>query len=461
MTFVPESGQSIFPFELHVHVLTIQSLQSAYCSQFADGTDFLLDIGISPTVIASVWIIPPLCGATLQPIFGILSDRLKFKVGRREPFVLLGGVGLLCALLTQAWSPEIANILDGACKETRLACTTKILVSVFAVVVLYASAQAVQVGTRAKMIDECHVTQQLDVNTWASRVISLTSVLYYILSYGLPPLNTVELRMQELALISVIIIVGTISVAGVAGFQAPPSYSASWALPRNNPLRHGSYVQQLKETVTTRMTKILGVQLLSSFAWFPYLFYISRYITEKGNTTERLGPLALFLQSVVHLTTSLILPSLVRHPAENTISTTAISNIPKLEPILIWRLSLALYSTCVAGILLTNSIGFTLALAALTGICWAVTQIIPYTMLTDDFIQANDGRFRRPSRSGLFLGINNLSTTIPQIIAGLICTTIFSAVSERHTNSLSNGMTMSLAAGSLVSLLATVVSFCI
>ncbi|TRX97994.1 hypothetical protein FHL15_001204 [Xylaria flabelliformis] len=324
-----------------------------------------------PTVIASVWIIPPLCGATLQPLFGILSDRLKFKVGRREPFVLLGGVGLLCALLTQAWSPEIANILDGTCKETRLACTTKIFVSVFAVVVLYASAQAVQVGTRAKMIDECHVTQQLDVNTWASRVISLTSVLYYVLSYGLPPLNTVELRMQELALISVIIIVGTISIAGVAGFQAPPSYSASRALPRNNPLRHGSYVQQLKETVTARMTKILGVQFLSSFAWFPYLFYISRYITEKGhgegNTTERLGPLALFLQSVVHLTTSLILPSLVRHPAENNNSTTAMSNIPKLEPILIWRLSLALYSTCVAGILLTNSTGFTLALAALTG----------------------------------------------------------------------------------------------
>ncbi|KAI0548955.1 hypothetical protein F4679DRAFT_596125 [Xylaria curta] len=271
-------------FEMLALTISLAGLQSAYCSQFADGTDFLLDVGISPTVIASVWIIPPLCGATLQPLLGILSDKLKFNVGRREPFVLLGGVGLLCALLTQAWSPEIANILDGTCKETRLACTTKIFVSVFAVVVLYASAQAVQVGTRAKMIDECHVTQQLDVNTWASRVISLTSVLYYILSYGLPPLNTVELRMQELALISVIIIVGTISVAGVAGFQAPPSYSASQAPPRKNPLRHATYVQQLKETVTTRMTKILVVQLLSSFAWFPYLFYISRYITEKGLT---------------------------------------------------------------------------------------------------------------------------------------------------------------------------------
>ncbi|KAI1752009.1 major facilitator superfamily domain-containing protein [Xylaria castorea] len=452
-------------YEMLALTISLAGLQSAYCSQFADGTDFLLDIGISPTVIASVWIIPPLCGATLQPLFGMLSDKLKVKVGRREPFVLLGGIGLLCALLTQAWSPEIANSLDGTCEGTRPACRTKIFVSVFAVVVLYASAQAVQVGTRAKMIDECHVNQQLDVNTWASRVISLTSVLYYILSYGLPPLSTVELRMQELALISVIIIVGTISIAGVAGFQAPTPYPASRTLLRKNPLRHKSYIQQLKETITARMIKILAVQFLSSFAWFPYLFYISRYITEKGrgegSTAERLGPLALFLQSVVHLTTSLALPSLIRHTTKSTNSTTVTSSIPKLEPIQIWRISLALYSASVAGILLTNSTDFMLALAALTGLCWAVTQIIPYTMLTDEFIQGNDGDYRSPSRSGLFLGINNLSLTIPQIIAGLICTSIFSAVSERHTDSLSNGMTMSLAAGSLVSLLATVVSFCI
>ncbi|KAI8948265.1 hypothetical protein F4801DRAFT_557755 [Xylaria longipes] len=315
------------------------------------------------------------------------------------------------------------------------------------------------------MVDECHLTQQLDVNTWASRVISLTSVLYYILSYGLPPLTTVELRMQELALISAIIIVGAISTACMAGFQAPPPCPASRALPTKNSLRHKSYIQQLKETVTTRMTKILAVQFLSSFAWFPYLFYISRYITEKGrgegNTTERLGPLALFLQSVVHLTTSLILPSLIGHNTRNANSTTVAFNIPKFEPIQIWRLSQALYSAFVAGILLTNSTDLMLALAAMTGLCWAVMQIIPYTMLTDEFIKRNDADYRKLSRSGLFLGINNLSMTIPQVIAGFICTTIFSTVSERHTNSLSNGMTRSLAAGSLVSLLATAVSFCI
>ncbi|KAI0449779.1 major facilitator superfamily domain-containing protein [Xylaria acuta] len=451
--------------EILVLTISLAGLQSAYCSQFADGTDFLLDIGISPTVIASVWIIPPLCGATLQPVFGILSDRLKEKVGRREPFVLVGGIGLLCALLTQAWSSTIADNLDGSCEGTWPACRTKVFVNVFAVVVLYASAQSVQAGTRAKMIDECHVTQQLDVNAWASRVISLTSVLYYVLSYGLTPLRTIELRMQELALISGIIIVGAISIACVTGFQTPPPYPASRALTTKNPLRNKSYVQQLKETVTTRMTKILAVQFLSSFAWFPYLFYISRYITEKGhgegNTAERLGPLALFLQSVVHLTTSLVLPSLVSHTTDNTNSTTVAFNIPKLEPIRIWRLSLTLYSAFVAGILLTNSTAFMLALTAMTGFCWAVTQIIPYTMLTDEFILRKGGDHRRSSRSGLFLGINNLSLTIPQIIAGLICTTIFSTVSERHTNSLSDGMTRSLAAGSLVSLLATVASFCI
>ncbi|KAI0905953.1 hypothetical protein F4823DRAFT_109353 [Ustulina deusta] len=424
-----------------------------------------MDIGISPTVIASVWIIPPVCGATLQPLFGILSDTLKEKVGRREPFVLLGGIGLLCALLIQAWSSTIANNFDGSCEGTWPACRIKIFVSVLTVVVLYASAQAVQIGTRAKMVEECRVTQQLDLNAWASRVISLTSVLYYILSYGLPPLRTIELRMQELALISSIIIVVAISIPCVASFQTPPHCSASQALPTKNRLKHMSYIQQLKETVTTRMIKILAVQFLSSFAWFPYLFYISRYITEKshsnGDRAKRLGPLALFLQSVVHLTTSLALPSLVSHTTRKANSTIVAFKFPTLPPMRIWRLSQALYSVCVAGILLTNSTGFMLALAALTGLCWAVMQIIPYTMLTDEFILGNDEGHRRSSRSGLFLGINNLSLTIPQIIAGLICTTIFSTVSNGDTNSLFNGMTRSLAVGSFVSLLAAAVSFCI
>ncbi|KAI3339092.1 hypothetical protein F4824DRAFT_509025 [Ustulina deusta] len=414
-------------YEMLVLTISLAGLQSAYCSQFADGTDFLMEIGISPTVIASVWIIPPVCGAILQPLFGILSDTLKEKVGRREPFVLVGGIGLLCALLIQAWSSTIANSFDSSCEGTWPACRIKIFVSVLTVVVLYA------------------------------RVVSLTSVLYYILSYGLPPLGTIELRMQELALISSIIIVVAISIPCVASFQTPPHYSTSRALPTKNRIKHMSYIQQLKETVTTRMIKILAVQFLSSFAWFPYLFYIS----SNGDRAKRLGPLALFLQSVVHLTTSLALPFLVSHTTRKANSTIVAFKFPTLPPMRIWRLSQALYSVCVAAILLTNSTGFMLALAALTGLCWAVMQIIPYTMLTDEFILGNDEGHRRSSRSGLFLGINNLSLTIPQIIAGLICTTIFSTVSNGDTNSLFNGMTRSLAVGSFVSLLAAAVSFCI
>ncbi|KAI1176850.1 hypothetical protein F4777DRAFT_544561 [Nemania sp. FL0916] len=451
--------------EMLTLTIGLAGLQSAYCSQFANGTDFLLGIGISPALIASVWIIPPLCGAVLQPLFGILSDALRTRVGRREPLVLLGAVGLLCALLVQAWGPAIANSLDASCDGSWPACPAKIIVSIFAVVLLYTSAQAVQVATRAKMVDECHVGQQLDVNTWASRVISLTSVFYYILSYGLQPLRGIELRMKELALISAILVVATVTIACAAGFQAPPAYRAPRTLPAKHLLERVSYYQQVKETVTTRMSKILVVQFLSSFAWFPYLFYISRYITEKnhdgGKIVERLGPLALFLQSVVHLITSVILPFFVSHTVEKSTLTTVSINIPKLDPVRLWRLSLAIYSACVAGIVLTDSTILMLALAALTGFCWAVTLIVPYTLLTDEFMLRNDGEHRRSTRSGVFLGINNLAITVPQIIAGLICTTIFSTVSEKHTNSLSNGMTISLSAGSVVSLLATVVSFCI
>ncbi|KAI0164042.1 major facilitator superfamily domain-containing protein [Xylariaceae sp. FL1272] len=417
------------------------------------GSDYLLNIGISPAVIASVWIIPPLCGAIFQPLFGILSDALMSKVGRREPLILLGGIGLIVALVTQAWSTTIATILDSSCTVYGPACLAKVVVSVFAVVLLYASAQAVQVGARAKMIDSCSVAQQLTVNTWASRVISLTSVFYYMLSYGLPSLRSVELRMQELASISVLAIIATIGMASIIGFQQPALHSASSGFSAKSLYKHKSYLQQLKEIVTVPMAKILAIQSLASFAWFPYLFYISRYITEKnGAPSVRLGPLALFLQSLVYVIASLVLPSFVRDTGNSTMD---IPSMPKFQPIQIWRFSQAIYSICIASMVLTSSTWLILALAATTGVCWAVTMVIPYTMLTEEFLGAHEGGQRRPSHSGMFLGINNLSITVPQIIAGVLCTTIFSTAFDGHTDSLSEGIMASLAAGSVVSLLAT------
>ncbi|KAI1364324.1 hypothetical protein F5Y08DRAFT_217201 [Xylaria arbuscula] len=458
-------SQTISDYEMLILTIGLAGLQSAYCSQFADGTDFLIGIGISPIVIASIWIIPPLCGATLQPLFGILSDASRGALGRREPFMLLGGLGLLGALMLQAWNSTVADSLDASCPGAWPACWTKVFVSVFAVIMLYASAQAVQVATRARMVDACPASQQLRLNTLGSRLISLTSVLYYILSYGLPSLMTIELRMQELALISAIIIVVTISVACTEGYRAISPLSASRAFPSKPTRGRGTYIQQVKESVSTRMTKILVVQFLSSFAWFPYLFFISRHITEKGhakgNTTERLGPLALFLQSVVHLVTTFALPFIIADTTADTPSSKRTWQITRAEPLQVWRLSQVLYSVCVAGILLTDSITLTLVLASLVGFSWAVMQIIPYAVLTNEFLSRDDGDHRRASFSGLFLGINNLSLTIPQILAGVICTTIFSTVSEEHSEKMFNGMTGSLAIGSLVSLLATVVSFCV
>ncbi|KAK5632498.1 hypothetical protein RRF57_008212 [Xylaria bambusicola] len=453
-------------YEMLILTLSLAGLQSAYCSQFADGTDYLMSIGISPTVIASIWIIPPLCGATFQPLFGILSDALKVKLGRREPLLLLGGLGLLCALIIQAWSSTIANGLDGSCQGAWPACWIKVFVAILAVVMLYASAQAVQVATRAKMVDMCPASQQLRVNTLASRLISLTSVLYYILSYGLPPLMTVELRMQELALISAIIIVGTISIANVEGWESPP-YSTSRAFSPRAPLGEGSYIQRVKDSVTARMFKILAVQFLSSFSW-SHIYSSSAGTYQNPGRRDRHSP---SFQAYHRERATGTIPTIYR-AFDNDVCT-PISSKPhrkrhlfvnqSLEVSLCWAAtSMEAIASALLGVCCRYFVDKLYRLGTrarrLDWISWAVMQIIPYTMLTDEFLR-NDGEPR--SLSGLFLGINNLSMTIPQIIAGVICTTIFSTVSEKHTESMFNGMTGSLAIGSMVSLLATVVSFCI
>ncbi|OTA98015.1 hypothetical protein M426DRAFT_326316 [Hypoxylon sp. CI-4A] len=452
--------------------ISLAGLQTAYCFQYADGTDFLLDIGISPAVIASVWVIPPACGVVIQPLFGVLSDILKGRGGRREPLVIAGGAGLIFSLLSLAWISRLVNAFDEACGTSWITCRPKQVISVLAIVLLNVSAQAVQVGTRARMIDDCPRTQQLDINTWASRVIGLANVLSYILSYGLSSKGTTEARTQELALIYSMIIAGTISIAVLASSQPPNSYSVIRPSQIWNRPGFVHYVRQLKGIFTARIVKILALQFLSWFAWFPYQFYISRYITEKDTSsqaqnqehTRRLGPLALFLQSMVHLATSLFLPYIVQTVSgamRNTASAPSTFDIPRFSPIHLWRASQVLYSVSIIGILATKSTVCTLALAAMTGFCWAVTQVIPYTMLTEELKSVQDGSQKGSSEAGLFLGINNISMAFPQIIAGLVCSAIFSAFSEEHPDSLFDGTAGSLATGSLVSLIAVAISMCI
>ena len=46
-----------------------------------------------------IWCLSPLLGFLLVPLLGSLSDRCKFKLGRRRPFILLLSAGIILGLI--------------------------------------------------------------------------------------------------------------------------------------------------------------------------------------------------------------------------------------------------------------------------------------------------------------------------------------------------------------------------
>jgi len=76
----------------------------------ADGTPYLLQLGLSKAHTSLVWIAGPLSGLIMQPVIGVLADSSRSKWGRRRPFMIGGTIIVGFALLVLGWTAEIVGI---------------------------------------------------------------------------------------------------------------------------------------------------------------------------------------------------------------------------------------------------------------------------------------------------------------------------------------------------------------
>ncbi|CAG8712747.1 8014_t:CDS:2, partial [Scutellospora calospora] len=68
---------------------------------------------LSPELIALVWFAGPLSGFVIQPLVGAFSDKCTSRMGRRRPFIIIGGILVCISMVSIAYSKEWAMILLG------------------------------------------------------------------------------------------------------------------------------------------------------------------------------------------------------------------------------------------------------------------------------------------------------------------------------------------------------------
>ncbi|WP_057830450.1 MFS transporter [Colwellia sp. TT2012] len=86
-------------------------VQFGFALQNANASRILSDLGADLHSLALFWLVAPIMGLIVQPIVGSASDRTWNKLGRRNPYILAGGIAAAIGMLLMPNSATLASFI--------------------------------------------------------------------------------------------------------------------------------------------------------------------------------------------------------------------------------------------------------------------------------------------------------------------------------------------------------------
>ncbi|WP_206483998.1 MFS transporter [Thalassotalea sp. G2M2-11] len=86
-------------------------VQFGFALQNANASRILSDLGADLHSLSLFWLVAPIMGLLIQPIVGAASDRTWNRIGRRNPYILLGGIAAAIGMLLMPNSATIASFI--------------------------------------------------------------------------------------------------------------------------------------------------------------------------------------------------------------------------------------------------------------------------------------------------------------------------------------------------------------
>jgi solute carrier family 45, member 1/2/4 len=75
--------------------LLMAGIQISWSVELAYISPYLLSLGLPKSTLSLVWMAGPCSGVIVQPLVGMMSDRCKFKWGRRRVFIVTSTIGVV------------------------------------------------------------------------------------------------------------------------------------------------------------------------------------------------------------------------------------------------------------------------------------------------------------------------------------------------------------------------------
>ncbi|RKF63138.1 General alpha-glucoside permease [Erysiphe neolycopersici] len=482
-------------------------IEMTYC------TPYLLSLGLTKSRTSLVWIAGPISGLIMQPIVGVISDGSQSRYGRRRPFMLLGSTVVAIGLLGLAWAKEIASYLT---KDLELRKSITIGIAVSAIYVVDFAVNVVQACSRALIVDTLPVGKQQLGNAWGSRMVSGG----HLVGYAIGTLDLVNIlgpllgnnQFKQLTVISAFALIFTTSITSWAVTERVLVVGKS----DDTSLSFTRIIKQIYATarkLPPRIQALCNIQLWSWIGWFPFHFYGTTFVGEIYYRYEapqavklssdalgdigRRGSQALVLFSSVNLMAALILPQFIKSPDKEEFTHRPPALIARLverinkcrhDLLTAWICGQMLFICTMIFTPFARSFQFATFLIALCGLPWMLSSWAPVTFMGMEVnrlsmrsssiplaSQLESGDLSIPSfdkeirdnkgsqggDSGLYFGIFNIYTTIPQLIGTFISMTVFAILepgkspelakdalaSERHSTEGPNAISICLFIG--------------
>ncbi|KAF8056981.1 major facilitator superfamily domain-containing protein [Lyophyllum atratum] len=413
----------------HLPTLTIGLLgvQIFWSVEMGYASPYLLSLGLSKSSMAVVFLAGPLSGLIMQPIIGVLADTSTSRFGRRRPFMIVGTVICVLAMLLLGYTRGFAAVFTRLGSPGNDALT--IALAVVAIYLIDFSINAVMAMDRALLVDTLPPSAQASGNAWAARMLGIGAVVgFFVGSIPLPAmfpfLGTTQLQVLSV-IVSVLLLGGHVVMAACVKERVLLK-----STDRSLSKRPNAFIREVRELWSNLLTlppvirQICIIQFFAWIAWFPILFYTTIYIGDlyrrstplaatpspaaRDAEATRLGTRALFFSAILSLFLNLVLPAFVATPATRTRRSRvgvgsgareevggvwAWVRVPermKVNLASLWAVSQLVLAGSMLATLFTDSVGGATVLITITGFSWAITQWAPFSLLAEAILTTPD-----------------------------------------------------------------------
>jgi maltose/moltooligosaccharide transporter len=368
-------------------------IQFGFALQNGNASKILMTFGAEVDKLSLFWLVAPITGMIVQPIIGYMSDKTWNRLGRRRPYFLAGAILTSIALILMPNAPHFATFI------------APMFIGGGLLMIMDASINISMEPFRALVADKLPEEQHTLGFSVQTLLIGIGAVVGSWLPYMLGNWFGVskEAAVGQVAnnvvysfYFGAFVLISTILWTIFTTSEYPPEELVKTAEVEEKPK---------KFFIPPIMLKLLLVQFFSWFALFSMWVYttpavaLKYYGTADANSQafRDAGDWVGILFGVYNGVSAIIALSL---------------------PLIAKRLSKKVthsIALCIGGISLLSFLVFTDPIYLIIpmigiGIAWGSILAMPYAMLASSI---------PPKRMGIYMGLFNMSITIPQIFSGV------------------------------------------